>query len=324
MNWVDAAIILVFIYYIIDGYRRGFFELFLELLTFVVAMFVALNLDMWAGEILAAKINMPPTFRRPAGFMAVWFAVQLILSLILRLGYRFIPKNLKKSVANRTLGIPPSLAKGIILLAVILTLVMALPISGGLKDDVSKSLVGGQIAGRSVVLDNFFKQIFGSNLSELTTFLTVKPPRDQILEPDERVNLGFKVTSGEVDEASEEKMLALVNEERQAAGLSTLKADPEMQAVARAHAVDMFAKGYFSHINLEGKTPFDRMKEAGVEFKTAGENLALAPNVDMAHNGLMNSPGHRANILEPQFGRAGIGVIDGGIYGKMFVQNFRN
>ena len=52
------------------------------------------------------------------------------------------------------------------------------------------------------------------------------------------------------------------------------------------------------------------------------ENLALAPNVDIAHKGLMNSPGHRANILSPSFGRVGIGVIDGGGYGKMFAQEF--
>ncbi len=86
----------------------------------------------------------------------------------------------------------------------------------------------------------------------------------------------------------------------------------------------MFEKGYFSHENLEGKSPFDRMEAAGIIFKVAGENLAYAATVDLAHNGLMRSPGHRANILEVDFGTVGIGVIDGGIYGKMFTQNFTN
>jgi uncharacterized protein YkwD len=84
----------------------------------------------------------------------------------------------------------------------------------------------------------------------------------------------------------------------------------------------MFARGYFAHDTPEGVDPFQRMQQAGIVFGIAGENLALAPTLDMAHNGLMNSPGHRANILRPEFRKVGIGVLDGGIYGKMWVQEF--
>jgi len=66
------------------------------------------------------------------------------------------------------------------------------------------------------------------------------------------------------------------------------------------------------------------MRDAGVRFSTAGENLALAPTVQVAHTGLMNSPGHRANILHKDFGRVGIGIMDGGIRGLMVSQEFRN
>jgi uncharacterized protein YkwD len=86
----------------------------------------------------------------------------------------------------------------------------------------------------------------------------------------------------------------------------------------------MFARGYFSHHTPDGKDPFDRMREGEVRFRTAGENLALAPTLQIAHNGLMDSPGHRANILRPQFGRLGIGILDGGRYGLMVTQKFRN
>jgi len=64
------------------------------------------------------------------------------------------------------------------------------------------------------------------------------------------------------------------------------------------------------------------MKAAGVSYRYAGENLAGAPTVEMAHNSLMNSPGHRANILNANFTKIGIGVVSGGPYGKMFVQMF--
>jgi len=86
----------------------------------------------------------------------------------------------------------------------------------------------------------------------------------------------------------------------------------------------MFARGYFAHDTPENRDPFDRMREAGVRFVVAGENLAHGPTIQIAHTGLMNSPGHRANILRAQFGRVGIGIMDGGKRGLMVTQNFRN
>ena len=86
----------------------------------------------------------------------------------------------------------------------------------------------------------------------------------------------------------------------------------------------MFARGYFSHYTPEDKDPFERMREANVKFRAAGENLALAPTLQIAHTGLMNSPGHRENILRPAFGRVGIGILDGGRRGLMVSQEFRN
>jgi uncharacterized protein YkwD len=119
-------------------------------------------------------------------------------------------------------------------------------------------------------------------------------------------------------------MLRLINQERLKEGLPALVWDEAAAKVARAHSVDMFKRGYFSHENPDGLSPFDRMEKAGITYSAAGENLAYAATVELAHAGLMRSPGHRANILEKDFGRVGIGVIDGGIYGKMFTQNFRD
>jgi uncharacterized protein YkwD len=70
----------------------------------------------------------------------------------------------------------------------------------------------------------------------------------------------------------------------------------------------MFQQGYFAHVDPDGTTPFERMRTGGVSFRAAGENLALAPTVEVAHNGLMNSPGHRENILSPDFTQVGTGI----------------
>jgi len=129
----------------------------------------------------------------------------------------------------------------------------------------------------------------------------------------------IKLVESPVDEG---KMFELLNKERIEAGLKPLEWDPEIVPVARAHSRDMFVRSYFSHYNPEGESAFERMDKAGLKFLAAGENLAYAPTVEIAHQGLMNSPGHRDNILRKEFGRVGIGVIDGGIFGKMFTQNF--
>jgi len=92
--------------------------------------------------------------------------------------------------------------------------------------------------------------------------------------------------------------------------------------LARLKAQDMIDKKYFSHTSPTYGSAFDMMKAAGISYSYAGENLAGAPSVEGAQTGLMNSAGHRANILNPNYSRIGIGVIDGGPYGKMFVQMF--
>ena len=124
------------------------------------------------------------------------------------------------------------------------------------------------------------------------------------------------------DPESEQAMFDLVNKERRAKGIKSVVWNDAVRKAARAHCLDMFERGYFSHYSPEGVSPFDRLDKAGIPYKAAGENLAYAPNVAIAHQGLMDSPGHKENILRPEFGQLGMGVIDGGINGKMFCQEY--
>jgi uncharacterized protein YkwD len=134
--------------------------------------------------------------------------------------------------------------------------------------------------------------------------------------------LRFKTKTVSLDKESEKQMFALINKERRSRGIYELVFSEELAEVGRRHCKDMFAKGYFSHYSPEGASPFDRMQHINLNFNYAGENLALAPNVNLAMKGLMQSIGHRDNILSGNFKKVGIGVIDGGIYGEMFCQEF--
>lgn len=120
----------------------------------------------------------------------------------------------------------------------------------------------------------------------------------------------------------ETEMLRLVNSERAKAGLRPLAANADLTKLARLKCQDMMNRGYFGHNSPTYGSPFDMIKGAGIAYRTAGENLAGAPTVASAHQSLMNSDGHRRNILNGSFTEVGIGAVSGGPYGMMFCQMF--
>jgi uncharacterized protein YkwD len=123
------------------------------------------------------------------------------------------------------------------------------------------------------------------------------------IESNESVKLNFTVPNGKPRPDLEAQMLEMVNKERASEGLQPLVADTALRNVARAHSHDMFVRGYFAHVSPEGVTPADRVRAAGIHYLITGENLALGPTLSICHTGLMNSPGHRANILHRSYGR---------------------
>lgn len=122
--------------------------------------------------------------------------------------------------------------------------------------------------------------------------------------------------------AAEQKAVELMNADRRANGLSNLTVSSAVTAVARSHAQDMVDRSFFSHTNPDGKTFTDRLKAAGISYSAAGENIAMNQSVEAAETSLMNSSGHRANILNSNYTTVGIGVAydsKGNIY---VVQDF--
>jgi uncharacterized protein YkwD len=107
----------------------------------------------------------------------------------------------------------------------------------------------------------------------------------------------------------ESRMLELLNRARSSAGLRPLIADPQLRAVAVAHSQDMERAHFFGHVSPTTKTVVERLEHAGVQVSTAGENLSQASTPEESHQGLMDSPGHRANMLGPKFTHVGIGVV---------------
>lgn len=316
--WIDIIVSAVFFFYALNGLRRGFILIGLELIGFFLSLLAALFLYGKVGLLVANLIGLSHSFANAVAFFLVWIATSLLYPFASRALYLRLPEALTANYFNKLLGFLPSLADAFILLSVALTLMVVMPIPGNIKSAVLKSRLGGGIAHFSSNFNQKFERIFNSTIHDGLAFLTVHPKSDGFLE------LRFQANVTSIDEESETEMFRLVNIERRARGLKLLIYNAKLRELARGHAEDMARRGYFSHRTPENKTPADRALRLKIKYRLLGENLALAPDVIFAQDGLMDSPGHRANILSAEFRQLGIGVIDAGIYGKMFVQEFSN
>lgn len=318
INLIDIILLGLVLLSVFGGYRRGFILGVLDLAGWVLSLLAGLRFYQPVAPLLTVYLHAPQVWTRPIAFILIATLVRVAAHLIGRVLLKRLPKDIHERRFNRLLGIIPGFANGLIAAAIVSALLLAIPLNEGLRERARSSPSVNLLAVYTERLEASLHPVFGEAIAETLNLLTVRP------ESNERVSLPYRVAAPRPRPELEARMLELVNRERVAAGLRTLAADPELTQVARQHSVDMFARGYFAHATPEGRDPFDRMRQANVRFVTAGENLALAPSLQIAHTGLMNSPGHRANILHRDFGRVGIGIMDGGIHGLMVTQDFRN
>lgn len=317
MNWVDLVLIITFLLTTWAGYSRGFILGSLDLFSWLGSFITAYMLYEYISGLIAKFIDFN-VWLFPVSFILTLIVARLFFGLIAKFIVRFLPERSNENFINKFLGIVPGAINGYIIAIVVSALLLAVPFKHGINAEARDSKMAIRLAMQSEWANKKLAPVFDEAVRHTMNSLTVNPSSH------EKVSLNFTYHDAEVRPFLEIEMLKMVNEERKKHGLNPLKADPELTRVARAHSNDMFVKGYFAHESPGGKSPFDRMREANVKFNTAGENLALAQTLEIAHINLMNSPGHRANILHPSFGRLGIGILDGGFYGLMISQEFRD
>jgi len=133
--------------------------------------------------------------------------------------------------------------------------------------------------------------------------------------------------------AMEERVVVLINRERALgatcggtvfAPAPPLEAEPRLVQAARAHTRDMATAGFFSHTNLRGQSPFDRIRQTGYAFRAAAENISAGRSTpEDVVAGWMSSPGHCANIMNPIYADVGIGYFPANdAYGHYWTQTF--
>jgi uncharacterized protein YkwD/uncharacterized membrane protein required for colicin V production len=322
LNWLDILILIILLFYAFEGFSLGFLLATIDFVSFILSFILGIALYSKIASIIVTTFKISQGFANAIGFFLGAAFFEILLNFFLKTfvaGVPFLnkePKNSNLKFLSQLLGIVPGVLSGLVLCSFILSLIVTLPFSVFLKHSVSNSKIGNVLVANTQSFSKNWNGIFGGAVNDALSFLTVEPQSNQT------VDLHFKVSNTTVDNQAEQQMFKLVNNERNSRGIDVLAYDKSLSQVGRNHCRDMFKRGYFSHYTPEGASPFDRMITSQISFNYAGENLALAPNVSLAMNGLMESPGHKANILSANFRKMGIGVIDGGVYGQMYCQEF--
>ena len=315
MDFAVLAVVVVVAYY---GYRAGFVATMYSLATWTLSFAAGIAFQGPGTAAVGAVTNLPQPILATLAFVLV---ILIAESLFAAAGYFALPRVTdavrrgRLGRADRVLGIVPAAIRGLFLVALAILAVETLPLNSQVKAAVESSATGrvvsAGVAAYQPELASLAGQLGGSSL------LVTKIGEDQtesLALPD-----GLAVAP---DPVAERQLFDLVNEERTARGLSPLEWDDRLVPVGRAHSEEMFALKYFSHESPVSGSPFDRLRAAGITYTRAGENLAYAQSIAVAHRALMESPGHRENILRPEFTRIGIGVVSGGAYGRMVTQLF--
>ena len=317
-NPVDAAVLVLIGVAAWFGYRAGFVATAYSLASWVLAVAAALAFAGPATAVVQMFAGLPRPLATTIAFVVTIVAAEAVFSAAGYLAIRPIVALVRRSpldFADRILGTVPAAVRSLFVVAVAILAIEALPVGSDAKAAVEASrtgrIVNAEIVAFQPQIESFTGQLGGSSL------LVTRVGEDQT----ERLDLPDGIAL-DGDPVAERQLFDLVNEERTQRGFDALVWDTRLVPVARSHSEEMFTLKYFSHESPVSGSPFDRLKAAGVMYSRAGENLAYAQSVAVTHQALMVSPGHRENILRPEFTRIGIGVISGSAYGRMVTQLF--
>jgi uncharacterized protein YkwD/uncharacterized membrane protein required for colicin V production len=322
MNWVDLLIIIFLFGCVWHGLRLGF----IGSLFNVVVSIGSLVLSFWSyapvAQFIRERTEIAEYLVPIASFFLLFLFLRVVVGYLMYFVWSGIDIFLRAlapvMLLDRVLGGVLHVGLGVVMVVLVAIVLLRVQFWPSLTSSVGASMIVRNLVPKSGNVELWIRGLVDKFPAETLVYLTPRQPQsNEVIRMSFPSNVDLKVS-----EVDEREMLDLLNEERKKVQLRELLWDESLAVVAREHSKDMFRRQYFGHTNPDGWTAGERLSHANVEYLISGENLAYAPNVELAHRGLMNSPGHRDNILRREFSRVGIGVQDGGLYGKMYTQNF--
>jgi uncharacterized protein YkwD len=299
------------------GYSAGFTRIMFFSLQLIAAGSAAFFLYPIITDVLNPQFPSLTEWFIPVSFSGVFLIVYIVFQFLISLSFKRIAK-VHKNVFNRIAGAIAGMAAACIAALGVIHFNNVVIIPQAVEWGIDKSGVNEWFDPAAAFVNSDLVPVF----QQPATQVLASENADSVSH--DAVMLPYTTNDFELRSDLEIQMLQLINAERKKYGLRLLVNDEALNKVARAHSADMFKRGYFSHNTPEGIDPFQRLRKASIKYLFAGENLALAPTLLKAHSELMKSPGHRANILNPSYGRVGIGILQAGAHGLMLTQEFRD
>lgn len=315
-NYIDLIIIIVIFYYGYLSLKHTFWNIFSDLISFVSSIAVSVVLFRYVSRFISLNFNLNIQASNLIGFIFIAIVLEFLISNFIYFLINRFPEKLKQPKLLNKFSIAVGFLQGLMMCIFFINLVYYLPIKPNIKIDIESSKIAKYILFRNQNVQEVYEEVFDPNIFNSLSYLTVKP------EEGKRISLDIRRLSLKSDQFSEKAMLDKINNERSSLAITKLTYSQDLSLVAQEYAQDMWERKYFSHYSPEGQDVGDRLKRYKIKYTFAGENLALAPSVEIAHKGLMGSEGHRKNMLDARFVKVGVGVVDNGIYGKIFVQVF--
>ena len=321
---VDPLLIAGAALIVVHAVRRGGFTPYLtELIAFAGGLAAAFAAFEPAGQLIHARLGINQSVANFGTFLLVLVLVHAAVQAPVARVATWLGGQVRwlSPGSQMMADALPALGVAAMLAMLALSVAAVVPL-GGVRPAVTSSILGSQILDHAGFVADPVSRLLVPPATNAKPILESDPPSNP--GEDAFLKLQFPPDLAiQPDPAGEDHMLVRINQARAQVGLSPLRSDTLLQQAARDHSADMYKRHYFSHRTPDGKTPYDRLHDLRFHYVTAGENLAFAADVDQAFASLMQSPDHRANILNPDFRCVGIGAYKGlNGYEEMFTQDF--
>ncbi len=307
---------------LVRGWFRGFVREAMDLVGLLAGVVAAFRLSGPVGGVIADMSGAGDDVARFVAGVALFFAVGLAAAVAARALERHA-RMPGMNLVNRASGAGLALAWGVFVATLLLSLLAILPVPSAVSGQLDDSAVSQALTRPGGVPQRVFTRLSGDRIVQ--TLLGLRDAvgaRRLVLEGDETLLLPETHRDRlQRDDAAAAGVYERLNRARVDAGLDPLAWAPALAGVGADHAFEMYTTGRFAHRSPATGSASDRLAAAGIVYRVAGENLAMAATAADVHRGLMASDGHRANILSVEFRRVGVGVVAGPL-GLMTVQVF--
>ncbi|MDH4358646.1 MAG: CAP domain-containing protein [Candidatus Berkelbacteria bacterium] len=314
MNIVDVIGIIFVIVFVIFAFNTGVLLAVTSFSSFIVSAFLGALLlpgfldflkDLgWAENVYS------PLIVYFVALVVVWIGIVSVF-------FPYIRRT--KSTVSKVLSPPIWFLHALLIFIFLCTILPQFTLSAKVIDSVDKSLIFS-LTDRIGPIN----RLKTSNLQSLNHALAKAVVVSQTNTESINLNSGYNISEIKLSKKEGEVIYTLINQERVKVGMSYLEEDQNLELLAANYAVEIARNRRLSHVGLNGLTPEGRARALGVKFDYLGENLAVAPETEIAHEKLFQSPSHHKNIVSPVFRRMGVAVLDLGRAGKIVVQEFAN